>query len=257
MKKFNLVLSITLLFHISCEDNSTNINDPELENIYIGLYADSGATDVDKVESMLKNLGSNYSILNKSIILNGELNNFDIILFPGGDMWVYKDYLSSKGIQKIRNFVQLGGGYIGICGGSYFAANKIIWRGWANEPRQYLTIFGLGIFSGTADGPIEDFAPSYQNNKCKVNINQDHPVTVDVTRQLSYLYSFGPKFIIADSTNVFILGRTVIGNNPVILAVKEQQGRVFLTSLHPEFDESKASWKMIRNAILWSSNKNN
>ena len=70
MKKFNLVLSITLLFFISCKNDSLDINDPELENIHIGLYEDSGTTDVDKVESMLKQLGSNFSILDNNIIMS-------------------------------------------------------------------------------------------------------------------------------------------------------------------------------------------
>lgn len=264
LKKINLLLVIALLLFISCENKNSDIyvaefesNQSKLENIHIGLYTDSGAEGVYMVEDMLNEIGSNYSTISKSIILNDELSIYDIILFPGGDMWEYKNYLSEKGLQIIKDYVQAGGGYIGICGGSYFSANTIIWRGWEYEERKYAEFSGLGIFSGIADGPIEDFAPSYYKYKCGVNINQNHEITNDIPQQLSYLYSFGPKFIISDSTNISILGKTVLGDNPVILSVEEQEGRVFLTSLHPEIDESKESWNMIRNAILWCGYRTN
>lgn len=254
-KRFIHVFTLVFILCISCENDELNFDTKELENVHIGLYADAGATDIDKVEEMLKQLDCFYLPINRDSILESNLNNYDIILFPGGDMWIYKSHLSMTGVQKLKNYVQQGGGYIGICGGSYFAANKIVWRGWADEPRQYLTIAGLGLFSGTADGPIEDFAPSYQDNNCKVNIEQNHPITLDISQQIDYLYSFGPKFLITDSSDVTILGRSVVGNNTVVIAVKCQQGRVFLTALHPEFDNDKSSWKMIRNAILWCSGK--
>lgn len=264
LKINNLLLVIAFLLFISCENKSSDIYvsefesiESKLEKIHIGLYTDSGAEGVDKVEIMLNEIGSNYSTINKSIILNDQLSSYDIVLFPGGNMWEYKNYLSEKGLQIIKDYVQSGGGYIGICGGSYFSANTIIWRGWEYEERKYAAFSGLGIFSGIADGPIEDFAPSYYKYECRVKINLDHAVTNDIPQQLSCLYSFGPKFIITDSTNISILGKTVLGDNPVVLSVEEQEGRVFLTSLHPEIDESKESWRMIRNAILWCNYRTN
>jgi glutamine amidotransferase-like uncharacterized protein len=248
-------LSALLILFISCENDNLNNVKSELKYIHIGLYIDNGAAGIDEVESMLEQLGCYYSTINKDTILTSNLSNYDIILFPGGDMWVYRSHLSSSGVQKINDFVRLGGGYLGICGGSYFAANKIVWRGWADEPRQYFTNTGLGIFLGTADGPIEDYAPSYQDKNCKVILSRNHPITCDLPQQIDYLYSFGPKFIIEDSSFVSILGKSVVGNNSVVLAVQYEQGRLFLTSLHPEFDDDKSSWKMISNAILWCSDK--
>jgi len=260
--RFFIILIVALVTIVSCKKETptnslpnTELNLTELKGIHIGLYIDNGAGGIDEVKNMLNQLGCFYSTINKDTILISDLNKYDLILFPGGDMWVYKSHLSATGINKIKEYVQFGGGYIGICAGSYFAADKIVWRGWANEPRQYLTITGLGLFSGIADGPIDDYAPTYQDYNCIVNINRSYPITKDIPQQLDYAYSFGPKFIIEDSSNVSILGRTASGNNSVVLAVQYEQGRVFLTGLHPEFDEDKSSWKMISNAILWCSYK--
>lgn len=255
LKFLSICIPLIIAFTISCKKNDSNFDTLVLKDIHIGLYIDKGAGGIAEVESMLVQLGCSYSTINKDTILTKSLSNFDIILFPGGDMWVYRSHLTSIGVKKIREFVQLGGGYIGICAGSYFAASNIIWRGWANETRQYFTNTGLGIFTGTADGPIDDFAPSYQNPNCKVNINRNHPITSDSPQQLDYLYSFGPKYIIADSSGISVLGRSAIGNNTLVMAIQCEQGRVFLTALHPEFDENKTSWVMIKNAILWCSNK--
>jgi glutamine amidotransferase-like uncharacterized protein len=255
LKKQVFALSVILIIFFSCENDDRDHDTSGLKNIHIGLYIDNGAAGIDEVESMLKQLGCYYSTINKDSILTSNLSNYDILIFPGGDMWVYKSHLSSSGVQKIKDYVRLGGGYLGICGGSYFAANKIVWRGWADEPRQYFTNTGLGIFSGTADGPIEDYAPSYQDINCKVIINQNHPITYEIPQQIEYLYSFGPKFIIEDSSNVSILGKSASGDNSLVLAVQYEQGRLFLTSLHPEFDNDKSSWKMISNALLWCSKK--
>ena len=261
-KNIHIIAVLVLIVGISsCKKGTTtepSTQEPdltELKNIHIGLYIDNGAAGIEEIESMLSQLGCFYTTINKDTILISNLSKYDIILFPGGDMWVYKSHLSATGVQKIKEYVQSGGGYIGICAGSYFASNKIIWRGWANEPRQYFTITGLGIFSGTADGPIEEFAPSYQDFNCIVNINRNHSITSNITQQIEYPYSFGPKFIIADSSGVSILGKTATGNNPVVLAVHYELGRVFMTALHPEFDNDKSSWKLISYAILWCSDK--
>lgn len=256
-QKFIYCIAILLLIAgiVSCGNDDQGTETSALNQIHIGLYTDNGAGSTAEVESMLTQLGCYFSAINRDTILSGNLGNYDILLFPGGDMWVYKSHLTAAGVEKIREFVQLGGGYIGICAGSYFAAEKIIWRGWAGEPRQYFTNTGLGLFSGTADGPVEDFAPLYQDYDCKVNINRNHPVTSDSPLQIDYLYSFGPKFIIADSSGVTILGRSTTGNNTVVMAVQYEHGRVFLTGLHPESDSDKSSWKMMKKAILWCSNK--
>lgn len=255
-KRIIYIIALLLLFlsSISCNKDNPDSKPTELKDIRIGLYVNSEAYGVAEIESMLDELGCKYSTINKDIVLTKDLTDYDILLFPGGDMWVYKSELYPVGIQKIKKFVQLGGGYFGICAGSYFAAEKIVWRGWADEPRQYLTNTGLGLFSGTADGPIEDFAPQYQSRNCKVNIIQNHSITSDSPKQVDYLYLFGPRYIIADSTGISVLGKSAIGNNTVVMAIQCEKGRVFLTALHPEFDDDKTSWVMIKNAILWCAN---
>jgi glutamine amidotransferase-like uncharacterized protein len=171
---------------------------------------------------------------------------------PGGDMWAYRDHLTTTGMNQVTKFVNEGGGYIGICGGAYFAAKTMIWRGWTNESRQYNIMPGLNLFNGTADGPIEDFAPTYVANQCQIKITDNkHLVTKDVPAIIKPYYSHGPKFLIDDTTQISIIGKTVTGDKTVIIAFPCSSGRVFLTSTHPEFDSTHSSWGLFRNAIEW------
>ena len=169
-------------------------------------------------------------------------------------MWIYRSYLTSAGIVKIRDYVSQGGGYIGICGGSYFAANQIVWRGWANQPRDSTSIYGLNIVPVIADGPIEDFAPTYVDSKCRIKIVQPgHPLTAGLPDVIEPYYDHGPKFLFNDSLNITILGRTVNGDKKIILSYQYNRGKVFLTGAHPEADNSRTTWLMVKNAIKWCS----
>lgn len=127
-------------------------------------------------------------------------------------------------------------------------------EGWANQPRDSISIYGLNLFAATADGPIEDFAPSYVDSKCRIAIVQKgHPITADIPDVIEPYYDHGPMFLHDDSINISTLGRTVIGNKKIILSFQCDLGRVFLTGAHPESDDSRISWVMVKNAIRWCS----
>lgn len=48
-----------------------------------------------------------------------------LIVFPGGRDVFYQEALQGVGTEKIRSFVEGGGGYLGLCAGAYFAAQSI------------------------------------------------------------------------------------------------------------------------------------
>jgi glutamine amidotransferase-like uncharacterized protein len=113
---------------------------------------------------------------------------------------------------------------------------------------------GLGLFSGTADGPMENFVPTYKDAQCKVKIiDNTHPVAKNVPDIIKPYYSFGPNFILNDTSNISVIGTTINGDNTVIIAFQYNQGKVLLSSTHFEFDEVRSSWGLLRNAIRWCS----
>ena len=60
-------------------------------------------------------------------IRDGALNDFDALVIPGGSGSLQSKKLEDQGREKIKEFVNRGGGYIGICAGSYLASSHYDW----------------------------------------------------------------------------------------------------------------------------------
>lgn len=268
---FFRVLIIFTFGIFSCKTDSSSIYTSQdyleitkplfFDSVIVALYiSDAGWADC-KTHTiiMLDELEINYVEINRDDILQGCLKNYSVLFLPGGRPDFYYNDLGVEGLDLIKNYVQMGGGYIGICGTGYLAAETNIWRGWAGDPRVYQRYHSglLGIFSGTADGPIEDFAPSYRDLVCEIEIqNNSHPMNSGLPDTVTYVYDHGPMFIIEDDTNDVILGRSVKGDNVIIMCTQYYDGNIFLSSGHPEFDDTKTTWLMISNAVEWCSKFN-
>lgn len=87
-----------------------------------------------------------------------------LLVVPGGRDVFYHASLDGAGTDRIRNFVQNGGNYLGICAGAYFACGAIEFeKGGAME---VCASRSLKLFPGTAKGPA--YGPnkySYENAK--------------------------------------------------------------------------------------------
>ena len=60
-------------------------------------------------------------------IREGALDQFDLVLFPGGSGSKQAEGLNKAGREDVKKFVRKGGGYIGICAGSYLATSHYKW----------------------------------------------------------------------------------------------------------------------------------
>lgn len=60
-------------------------------------------------------------------IRNGVLDRFDVLIVPGGSGSKQSRMLEETGCDKVREFVKSGGGYVGICAGSYLASSHYDW----------------------------------------------------------------------------------------------------------------------------------
>jgi glutamine amidotransferase-like uncharacterized protein len=86
------------------------------------------------------------------------LNNFKVVVFPGGYAYGYKTGLAGYE-ASIRNFISSGGSYYGICAGSFYTPSTIVW-----DKRSYT--YPLSLFAGTDVGPINDIVawPGYKSS---------------------------------------------------------------------------------------------
>lgn len=239
-----------------------DLHPPEKTSL-VALYSDRGTWDesVQAVEKMFQWMDYTVELVNADYINNKGLDDFLILCIPGGDMYQYVQDLSSRGRENIRNFIRDGGGYIGICGGAYFASEKVIWRG------SQLPMTPLGIFPGTAEGPMNEIVPYPNYTMCKVNVvDSAHPITQYEPDSAWMLYYWGPALRPKEDVNVTILGEYDSVNQPSMLAFDYGLGRVFLIGTHPEieedserdgvtfadeFDDQGSDWELIRRVVLW------
>jgi hypothetical protein len=60
-------------------------------------------------------------------IRNGVLEDFDVLIVPGGSGSKQSRMLEERGCDEVRRYVKNGGGYVGICAGSYLASSHYDW----------------------------------------------------------------------------------------------------------------------------------
>ncbi|MEL6105504.1 MAG: BPL-N domain-containing protein [Planctomycetota bacterium] len=85
-----------------------------------------GQSVVDLLE-VLGESGLGVSRITAEQIRSGALSEFDVLVHPGGSGSKQGKALGEAGRQTVRQFVKDGGGYLGVCAGSYLATNDYTW----------------------------------------------------------------------------------------------------------------------------------
>jgi putative intracellular protease/amidase len=97
--------------------------------VRVGVYRDSGVSP--KVTVLLDLLKTYDEMLVAELtgeeVRAGQLDQFDVVLFPGGSGSGEAKSLGEEGRQRVRSFVERGGGYLGICAGAYLATADYDW----------------------------------------------------------------------------------------------------------------------------------
>lgn len=104
---------------------------PSTRPIRVVIYVDTGAaargpTDVatclDKSPGLFE-----VTRVTAAQIRAGALDNADVLVQGGGSGSKQAETLAPEGREKIRKFVEAGGGYVGICAGAYLATTDYTW----------------------------------------------------------------------------------------------------------------------------------
>jgi glutamine amidotransferase-like uncharacterized protein len=94
------------------------------------IYAGEGASK-EAPPQVQKCLPASRGFETKTIsaaeIRSGALAQFDVLIQPGGSGSGQAKALGDEGCQRVKKFVDGGGGYVGICAGSYLASAQYPW----------------------------------------------------------------------------------------------------------------------------------
>jgi len=210
--------------------------------VTIGIYADEGASGICYIaaENMFRWMGFETRRIYASTLNEGDIDHIDVFYFPGGS---YGSLIDETGRQRLRDAIASGRGYMGTCGGAYFAAY-------------------LGVFPGTVTGPI----PGLEIEMCEVYLKRPHPITDDQPARLWIMYINSPYFVPDSAATIDTIGFYNVAGYPALVACEYSAGRVFLTGPHPEweedddrdgvsaydsFDDVESDWPMMYNATRW------
>ncbi len=259
--------------------NPLNSNETPLSNITIAVYNGPGVTEGEDI--ILTNfsewMGADYIVIDGNDIRNDALLEADVVIMPGGDGIPYEEGLGFLGRSKIVDFVENGGGYIGICQGAYTACEYNVWMGDSSNVSDYINGSpenNLGIFPAVAWGPILEIAerpePGWGMAVIDI-INTTHPITDSAPEKMTMYYQGGCFLNITDNSSVNILAVYNATEKAAIATCEYGQGLVFLTGPHPELEEDddrdgvdypdpasgpydpESDWPLLRDAVRWIS----
>lgn len=122
MKSQIITLLIASLIVMGC-----NTKKSEAPKIRVGVFDTNGGSPeciTDALESLKIDPEIEALTISAAQIMSGELDDFDVLLFPGGSGRSQTNKLGEKGMDRIRSFVlNKGKGVVGICAGAYLLSN--------------------------------------------------------------------------------------------------------------------------------------
>jgi hypothetical protein len=184
------------------------------------LFRGTGTSpdDVAAIETVLNSNHLNYSPANSSQLnqmSESQIRGYRLLIVPGGNFIDIGNHLSSSTTANIRNAVQNGLNYLGICAGAFLAGNS---SGYYN---------GLNLTSGVKFGFYS--AENQGIRKAAVAIAGPGAPTLD------QYWEDGPQL----SGWGAVVGKYPDGT-PAIVEGTFGAGWVILTGVHPE---APASWR--------------
>ena len=186
-------------------------------------------------QNISKNNKFQYSTT--TVINSNTLSGYDVLIMPGGEA---SDYIDSDDIdsQSIKQFVQSGKGYIGICAGAYAASNYVSgeYSGWGLAPE--VTTF-TEDYEGLLQISRTDFGSKILNSSLTSIHMQNGPAMATNDSQI----------IMA----TFADNNTGYQNYAAIIGDTYGSGRVILSGPHPEVDPENP--QLLTNMVLWVSKK--
>jgi putative intracellular protease/amidase len=220
----------------------------------VALYDAEGSfgRGVPRVSELLgRETGIKVVTVKPADIEAGALDGMDVVIFTGGSGSKQAGALGEAGRVKVREFIERGGGYVGICAGSYLACSgfswgvKVLdaktaspkWRRGAGTVKLEFTARGREIFGG----PEGLFDVRYVNG----------PILVPAGE--AALPDFEPLAFFRTELAENDTPKGLMVNTPAIVAGTCGQGRVICSSPHPEQTEGLEHF--VARAVRWAGAK--
>lgn len=166
-----------------------------------------------------------------------KLSGASCLIMPGGADLPYLQDLGAVGIETIKDFVNKGGTYLGVCAGAYFGAKSIYFRGQDKDFIYVIEGARLGLCDALALGSIP-LNNRYYEEGARTHLRLKS--NIECLRR-SFYYHGGPFFIVSDPS--IVLASYAINGMPAIITAKFGHGRVILSGVH--FEVTQEAYKLV------------
>ena len=225
---------------------------PKLVRVAIFDFDGSKSSGPDiLVKFLTPSNGFQSTVVSSDEIRDGVLQNYDVLICPGGSGSRQAKELKEEGRTAIREFVRAGGGYVGICAGAYLASSHYQWslgvinarvwdrQHWARGRKNVdisLTPSGRKVLSKAK----AKFNVYYANGPLLVPDNQPHLPGYEVLAKYD--------------TEVARNGApaNAMVDTHAIIRSKFGTGRVICFGPHPEMKNGPKS--LIASGVYWAAN---
>jgi glutamine amidotransferase-like uncharacterized protein len=194
---------------------------------------------------------ANCRRITDAAIRRGALDQFDVVVFPGGTGSGTARALGDAGRKEVRRFVREGGGYLGICAGAYLATSHYRWS--------------LGILDARV---VDDAHWARGNGTVRIGLTEKGAALFGVhDKSVRISYRQGPLLAPGEQPGIedFELlasyeseiprkgvPRGVMVGTAAIVRGRFGKGRVLAMSPHPE--KTKGLTGFVRSAVAWLGN---
>lgn len=219
-KEVGLAIAIICIIAGSGVIVYSSISKP-LNGFRVSIFYDNGVQIQSKIaaEHMFEWMGAKVTTINKTDIVNGILNSTDLLVMPGGLWTDERCTIDGEGeMELVRQYVLNGGAYFGIEGGATYATN-----------------FRTGLFGGVLYPDV--FGAGYYLIDLDINTESIEPYLSQAKPSYSIFYENSGYFEIEGMSEVIPIASYENTSYCCMIAFESGEGRVFLSSPHPEYEE--------------------
>ena len=241
------------------------VNSPFEASVYplkdsrVAVYYGNGCTG-GSLEHVypLEEAGFDVDVITPADIQSGVLNSYDVVTFPGGGP--YLDQFNEIQTRQIRDFVRLGGDYLGSCGGSILGVQLGLLDVQMVSSEQEFTFAAMRgpivLETSSSTNPVtfgfkDSFKSDYFYGSFVNQVGSNVTVVATLRSSTSNLREYIPEVMKA-----YNFTRTVniddYWGRPAIVTGKYGAGKVLLSTVHPEV--LPEAHRIFTNAIYFLSN---
>lgn len=215
------ILSILSLVLLSPIPSIAQAEHEDLTGVKVAVYNGEGVMDSSYIAlaKMFEWMNASVESITALQILDDFLDDYDILVIPGGSESICLSELQYiEGVQKVQDFVKNGGSFFGICGGATFGANY------------------AGFFNGSMR-PVSEPGEIIHMTTMQVNQSSTGPELIDCLGSFTTMYYASQYFDPREGTDVHIVATYDFNDEAGMVAFEYEDGTVFLSSPHPEYEE--------------------